>query len=332
MSYPLPPTDSHAQVSVVIPVYNAAPFLARCLDGVLSQTLQELEVICVDDGSTDGSAAVLANYAAKDSRVRVITFTENRGAGAARNAGIAAATGEYLGFVDADDLIDAEFYQRLYEAVAGERGDCAKGTILLRDDATGAVRSEAWLELNEWVRRDPAYFVFTFTSAIFRRDLIRAKDVRFLEGRVYFEDSYFTIMAALFLRSVKVVDAARYYYSENRQSSSRRITTRHIFDFCQGARDILALFERYPSASVNYLAAFDFIIVQLRKWCEHPLLEGAVRKTAFSTYAWMLKTCRHLDAWVDFHFTYVAEVQRLGLARRLRARIVGAGKEPKVGL
>ena len=92
------------RVSVIIPVYNAEKYLRGCMGSVLGQTLRELEVICVDDGSTDGSAAILAEYAENDSRVRVLR-QENKGAGAARNLGIDAAKGEYVAFCSSDNLI-----------------------------------------------------------------------------------------------------------------------------------------------------------------------------------------------------------------------------------
>ncbi len=100
------------KVSIIVPVYNVAPYLRQCLDSVVNQTLRDIEIICVDDGSTDGSAAILAEYAAKDPRVKVLT-REHTNAGAARNAGMAVATGEYLGFVDSDDFVEPEAFERM---------------------------------------------------------------------------------------------------------------------------------------------------------------------------------------------------------------------------
>ncbi|MDR1815080.1 MAG: glycosyltransferase, partial [Clostridiales Family XIII bacterium] len=100
-------------ITVIIPVYNAKHTLARCLDSVLAQTYADLEVLCVDDGSTDGSAKILAAYAEKDPRVRAIELTENKRPAAARNLGLAEAQGEHIGCVDADDFIDPPMYERL---------------------------------------------------------------------------------------------------------------------------------------------------------------------------------------------------------------------------
>jgi glycosyltransferase involved in cell wall biosynthesis len=105
----------HPKVSVIIPVYNTAPYLRRCLDSVCGQTLRDIEIICINDGSTDNSLEILHEYAAKDKRIRIIAFPENRGAGAARNAGLDAAKGEYLACLDSDDYVDLGFYKNIFD-------------------------------------------------------------------------------------------------------------------------------------------------------------------------------------------------------------------------
>ncbi len=100
------------QISVIVPVYNVETYLARCVDSILAQTYQNLEVILVDDGATDSSGAICDDFAAKDSRVRVI-HKANGGLSSARNAGLEAATGEYIAFVDSDDWIEPDAYAHL---------------------------------------------------------------------------------------------------------------------------------------------------------------------------------------------------------------------------
>ena len=87
------------KVSVILPVYNVEKYLTRCLDSIVNQTLKEIEIICVDDGSTDGSAKILKEYSERDDRIRVF-YRENRGAGAVRNFGMQRAQGKYLSFLD----------------------------------------------------------------------------------------------------------------------------------------------------------------------------------------------------------------------------------------
>lgn len=113
------------KVSVIIPVYNTAEFLRQCLDSIVNQTLQDIEIICVDDGSTDASLDILHEYASNDSRIAILT-QQNKGAGAARNAGIQIAHGEYLAFFDSDDFFDL----RLLEKVT-RKGDATNADIVM---------------------------------------------------------------------------------------------------------------------------------------------------------------------------------------------------------
>lgn len=101
------------KVSIVIPIYNAGKYLEQCISSVLSQTLDDIEIICVDDGSTDNSGEILDVYAQKDNRIKVI-HKENGGSVSARNVGVDIARGKYIGFVDSDDWIEPEMYEQLY--------------------------------------------------------------------------------------------------------------------------------------------------------------------------------------------------------------------------
>ena len=99
-------------ISIIVPVYKAEKYLSRCVDSILGQTYKDLEVILVDDGSPDGSGVLCDAYAAKDSRVRVI-HKENGGVSTARNVGLDAAGGDYISFVDSDDYVDPDMYEKM---------------------------------------------------------------------------------------------------------------------------------------------------------------------------------------------------------------------------
>ncbi len=105
------------KISVIVPIYNIEKYVRHAVDSIIQQTYTNLEIILVDDGSTDGSGAICDEYAAKDSRIKVI-HQKNGGLSLARNVGIDMATGDFLGFVDGDDYIEPEMYQRLYDALA----------------------------------------------------------------------------------------------------------------------------------------------------------------------------------------------------------------------
>lgn len=106
-------------ISVVVPVYNVKNYLERCLQAICNQTYQNLQIILVDDGATDGSGEICDRYAKQDSRIRVI-HKKNGGTSSARNVGIKAATGKYIGFLDADDWAELDLYENLYQAITKE--------------------------------------------------------------------------------------------------------------------------------------------------------------------------------------------------------------------
>ena len=110
------------KVSVVVPIYKVEKHLRRCVDSVLAQTLRDIEIILVDDGSPDACPRIVDEYAARDPRV-VPVHQENRGRSGARNAGLNAARGEYVGFVDADDRVEPEMFEKLHSAAKANLAD-----------------------------------------------------------------------------------------------------------------------------------------------------------------------------------------------------------------
>lgn len=121
-------SSSQPAISVVVPVYNVEAWLEQCLDSILQQTWEDLEVLCIDDGSTDRSAAMLDAFAARDARVRVV-HKENGGYGKAVNLGISLARGAYLGIVEPDDFLDGRMYEKLYAAAVENDADVTKATF-----------------------------------------------------------------------------------------------------------------------------------------------------------------------------------------------------------
>lgn len=135
--------ESSPKVSVIIPIYNAAEFLEECLDSVLQQSLKEIEVICVDDGSPDNSLDILKKYEQQDPRVKVIS-QPNQGAGAARNNGMANARGEYLSFLDSDDFFDRDMLKEAYEAAHECKADVCVFDADLFNHSTKEYRECTW--------------------------------------------------------------------------------------------------------------------------------------------------------------------------------------------
>lgn len=152
------------KVSIVVPIYNVQRFLPRCLDSILCQTLEDIEIIAVDDGSNDMSSSILDGYALKDSRIKAI-HTENRGVSAARNLALSMSNGEYVGFVDSDDWIEPNMFSALYSEATTNNSDVVvcgchpfndgkidrklsgREAILAMFDANGLMQGYSWTRL-----------------------------------------------------------------------------------------------------------------------------------------------------------------------------------------
>ena len=122
------------KISVIIPCYNVEKYLRECLDSVVNQTLKDIEIICVNDGSTDGTQKILEEYAQKDDRILLIN-KPNGGLSLARNTGMEKMRGEYVAFLDSDDWVDLDFYEKLYNAAKQNGADSAIGcTVYFLDE------------------------------------------------------------------------------------------------------------------------------------------------------------------------------------------------------
>ena len=181
-------------ISVIIPVYGVEKYLSRCLDSIINQTYRDLEIILVDDGSPDNSGKICDEYAAKDSRIKVI-HKENGGLSSARNAGLDVATGEYIGFVDSDDWIEPQTYNMLFSAIEKNNSDIAIcGHRMVYDNTS---TSKATYSNDEYLSYDLLWNeIFgklnnAAWNKLYRKNLI--DDLRFPIGVIHGEDLIFNL-------------------------------------------------------------------------------------------------------------------------------------------
>ena len=196
------------KVSVIIPVYNVEAYLRQCLDSVVNQTLREIEIICVDDGSTDKSAAILKEYAAKDGRIKVLTQS-NTGAGAARNVGIARATGEWITFCDADDWIEPNAIEKMVAAAQREDADCVC-CGMLRDWRNGTTVFRPFDEMG------PSDTYNAVVNKLFKRNLL--ENLKMDESVSLGEDLMVSAQAMAKAKKIAVLEKGFYHYCENSSS------------------------------------------------------------------------------------------------------------------
>ena len=210
------------KISVIMPVYNAAPYLRRALDSVCNQTLKNLEILCINDGSPDESPTILAEYAARDPRIRLIDHGGNRGYACAINSGLDAAQGEAVGFVDADDAVGKDFFAELWAAYAGRSCDIVKGRLVERD--LKGIWREAYP--NEFTKNTIS-FCAPWTSVIYKTDFIRKHRLRLCPNLPCGQDTLFLFCLMGHDPRINFCDTAIYYYFRNTTS----MTTAHNDEF-----------------------------------------------------------------------------------------------------
>lgn len=228
-------------ISVIVPIYKVEPYLARCLDSLLAQTYETLEIIAVDDGSPDNCGAIAEEYAKKDARIRVI-HRENGGLSAARNSGLEVATGAYIGFVDSDDAVLPEMYETLYALIKEYDADIAECATVLDTD-TGMEDESGILLLEGGDAMLTASVTDRISTPVWCK-LYRAdywKTLRFPEGLLY-EDAltlpYILKNEPRFVRTEKKL----YYY--NRESTSI-LRSRKSMKHLRSKEAVFDLYERY---------------------------------------------------------------------------------------
>lgn len=224
-------TEKEIKVSVIVPVYNVKKYLSKCLDSIIAQTLKEIEIICVNDGSTDGSDKVLEEYAKKDDRIKIVN-RKNGGLSAARNTGMPYAKGKYIGFIDSDDYVEPTMYELMYynaEHFQSQMVICAVHKI---DDTTGIVFDDdpyytlgyfpKELDNRSFTHYDTKDFFQDFCvmawNKLYLRSYLEEKQARFPDGYI-FEDGPFFTDIYFDMKRVTIVRDFLYYYRVNRANS-----------------------------------------------------------------------------------------------------------------
>lgn len=229
-------------VSVIMPVYNAECYLKKSIESVLNQTFKDVELILVNDCSKDNSAQICQEYAALDSRVKFVNLTENIGAGRARNQGIDVATGTYLTFVDSDDEIEADLYEKAVNATDNGKMDIVVwGVTEQYYENDGQLYSENKLFLenkNCTEEKEVSEIVFLLEkktilgyqwNKFYKKSIVDKNNIRF-EKAVLYEDYFFTMNVIEHVQSLAVIDYAGYYYNKRVNQSVTHQFVKEYFE------------------------------------------------------------------------------------------------------
>jgi glycosyltransferase involved in cell wall biosynthesis len=209
----------NTKLSIIVPVYNAEKHLKECLDSIINQTLKEIQVIIINDGSTDNSKEIILDYVRKDNRVTFID-SENEGVSAARNKGIEKSAGRYIGFVDADDYITPGMYQRLFETAEENKSSMVICNAIHEDGKRG-YRKRLQIENETFLTSDKASLILDFVrfkydsanwNKIYDSNIIRQYHLKFDNGLAIWEDLLFNLKFIVFADKISTLNEALYYY------------------------------------------------------------------------------------------------------------------------
>lgn len=247
-----------AKISVVVPVYNVEKYLKECIDSIINQTLEDIEIICVNDGSTDSSLEILNNYAKKDSRIIVINKS-NSGYGHTMNMGLNAASGEYIGIIESDDFADKNMFEDLYKLAKEYDADIVKGdwynywskNKFARKN--NRISSAKTLKLTNskqdksLLRINPSVW-----SAIYKKEFLNKYNIRFLEtpGASY-QDLAFSFKIFALAERVILTDKAYLYYRQDNMNSSVKSKTK-VYCVCDEYEEIDRFLEEYPDLKFEF--------------------------------------------------------------------------------
>jgi len=234
-----PIENTRAKVSVILPVYNVGKYLRQSLDSLINQTLKEIEIICVDDGSTDESYDILEEYKNKDSRIKVI-HKENKGTGAARNDGLRLVTGECIGFVDPDDWVKPNMFERLYGLIKEKNLDIA---MCMPDgyDEKNAINAPFpyFVDANfeniiddrvfNWRDLSPFQYPMCVWNKLYTKELFDKNNIDFAEG-LDFEDHKVIFGTLLTAERMFFIREKLYVYRFNREGSVLTDNNRRLID------------------------------------------------------------------------------------------------------
>lgn len=240
------------KVSVIVPVYNSSAYLRDCLDSIASQTIGDIEVICVDDCSHDDSRVICQEYAQRDNRFRLFVLDQNSGAAAARNLGIAQASGEYVAFMDADDWYPAkDSLEVLYQAATEQDADLCAGCIDRFDEAQGEIVAvgpdEAHLACFDfdhagWISYADWQYDYGFTRFLYRLAFLQKQGIEFPLLRRH-EDPVFLVRCLVAAGSFYAVPHV--VYRIRMGYKGMRFSEQQVDDALEGISQVLAIsYER----------------------------------------------------------------------------------------
>ena len=229
------------KVSVIIPYRNVEQYIAKCLSSVVSQTLGDIEIICINDASTDASKGIVQKFAENDKRILMLNTTKESGQSYARNLGLDLASGEYIGFVDADDWVELDMFEKMYNRAKADDTDITMCLSQLYDEKEQRIYSDDYYSLKSLEKLGDNVFAPEDTkeeildinvvlwNKIYKKEFFDRHKTRFAEGFIY-EDMPFFFDTYLKAQRINILWETLYYYRQNRGLSTMQKSNKKIYD------------------------------------------------------------------------------------------------------
>jgi glycosyltransferase involved in cell wall biosynthesis len=300
------------KISVIIPVYNEEVHLRTCLDSLVNQTLKEIEIICVNDGSTDRSLEILNEYGKKDGRIKIIN-QKNQGIGLARTTGLKIAKGEYIGFVDSNDWIDLNFYEMLFNEAKKQEADLARtlyvyefkghskegdtNKLILEKKSKGEL-----LNVNE--------HSVIVVNAIYKREYLQKNKINHFDKLRAAEDVPFTARATYYSKKTIPVAGTYYHYRNQEETSLKTFNKKKVKKLLKANKITLDFINsaKYENKT-DYLVAFKRVIWRydnsFEKTSENDSFNKQDQKLIFNDLVQGFHSCKYKDDLEkDYYETY----------------------------
>lgn len=269
------------KVSILIPCFNVEKYIRQCLDSVVNQTLQDIEIICINDGSKDSTLDILKEYESKDNRIKVIS-KQNSGYGASMNIGIETAKGEFIGIVESDDFVELNMFEKLYNTAKDNDCDLVRCQYYLykSSDNSNELLDNTWVPMNKVYcpldNQTPFMQAPAIWSNLIKRNMLLDNNIRFLEtpGASYQDTSFAFKLYASAKRFMMINDTFLHYRIDNENSSVNSVTKADC------VLKEYAEIKRFAKEQ-NVYNKLRFLIPKIRYGCYRWNHERLVRKLKF---------------------------------------------------
>ncbi len=273
-------------ISVILPVYNTGPHIDKCLQSILKQTFDDLEVIAIDDCGQDQAMTIVERHAAVDQRVRIIRNDKNYGVAYSRNEGIRLARGRYLSFIDSDDSIDLDFYHKLYGAALKDRAEVVKADFVV-DHGSHVEHSEMQDNIHEAIRKKKfvgIYYTHILPCSLILKDLVTQHRIEF-PALSHGEDIVFLVKVLLKMKKFSLVDDTYYRYYNRLGSASKQISESYFDSLMNHYEVIAALISESHLCDAERIEFWHHAILNPLLYYHINLVASAPNKLAIYSYA-----------------------------------------------